>query len=276
MRFGLIAKDIHNSVLPHTFAAYAKELGIELDFDIFNVEEKEFQNLIEYCRRHLDGFIVTMPYKCTILEYADDIDISAKQCGSSNCCKIRQGKLTAYNTDGWGFIKDMQLKGIDVQGKRIVMVGAGGVAMSLAYHFKINGVERVDVFNVFEEQLYNLCNKFGERFVPHLFSYSGIEEVIGEADIFINASILGQVGYAEYEDLRFLEFMKKDAVVYDVNYSKPDALLPKCSKMLGLKSYVGCAMSALQGIRAMEIWTGKTPSDLCAAKLVEDLENASM
>lgn len=272
MKFGLIAKDIHRSVLPRTFAAYTNELGIEASFKIFNVPETELSKTVAFCREELDGFIVTMPYKRSILQYVDTVDVSADKCGSSNCCLVQDKHLTAYNTDGWGFIKDMQLKGYTLSGKRVVMVGAGGVAMSLAYHLLVNGVERVDVFNVFEDELERLCEKFGDKFVPHIFSYDGIADAVSDADLFLNASVLGQVGYSEYQDLSFLRQMKADAVVYDVNYSKQDALLPKTARDLGITTFVGRAMSACQGIRAMEIWTGQTPSDACARELVQSLE----
>lgn len=271
MKFGLIAKDIHNSVLPRTFSVFSNEVGVESSFEIFNVKESELSSTVEKCRSELDGFIITMPYKRLILSYADAVDRSAEQCGSSNCCLVSNGRLTAYNTDGWGFIKDLQMKGVSVRGKSITMVGAGGVAMSLAYNLKINGAARVDVFNVYEDELKRLTDKFGDPFVPHMLTYEGLKEAAGHSDLFLNASILGQVGYPEYENLDFLYALKADAVVYDVNYSKPDALLPTAARGLGLRTYVGKAMSACQGIRAMEIWTGKTPGDACAMRLVSEL-----
>lgn len=273
MKFGLIAKDIHNSVLPRTFSTYSAALGIESTFEIFNVPESELSKTVDFCRENLNGFIVTMPYKRAILQYVDAVDVSADKCGSSNCCLVQNGQLRAYNTDGWGFIKDMQLKGYSISGKRVVMVGAGGVAMSLAYHLLINGVSRVDVFNVFEDELQRLCKKFGEKFVPHIFSYDELEAVMPDADLFLNASVLGQVGYDDYQDMTFLKRLKPGAVIYDVNYSKTDAVLPNTARVLGIPTFVGRAMSACQGIRAMEIWTGKTPDDACARALVLSLEH---
>lgn len=274
MKFGLIAKDIHNSVLPRTFEVFSKDVGISSSFQIFNVPEERLAETVAFCRTGLDGFIVTMPYKRAILGYVDQMDVSAEQCGSSNCCLVEHGKLTAYNTDGWGFIKNMQLKGFNVSGKHVVMVGAGGVAMSLAYHLLVNNVACVDVFNVYEDELLRLCRKFGEEFKPHLMDADALRQTCRSADLFLNASVLGQVGYPEYEDTSFLNYLPKHAVVYDVNYSNPEARLPAAARKLELKTYVGCAMSACQGIRAMEIWTGKTPSDVCAAELVQELEAA--
>lgn len=60
---------------------------------------------VEKMKRTLDGFTVTMPYKVKILEYCDELDISAEKCRSANTILVKNGKLIGYNTDGWGMVK---------------------------------------------------------------------------------------------------------------------------------------------------------------------------
>lgn len=80
----------------------------------------------------------------------------------SNTVLVRDGKLIAYNTDGWGLIRALEDQSISVAGKRVVMLGAGGVASSIAYNLSINRASSVDVVNLFPEQAEALCQKFGE------------------------------------------------------------------------------------------------------------------
>ena len=169
-RLGLIAKDMHNSVTPRVYGAFAKDLGVDISFEILNVMPQHLDETIEYAKTNLDGFNVTMPYKQKILSYANVLHESASQCGSTNVMLVREGRLIAYNTDGWGLVKALSLKGFDTGGKSVVMVGAGGVGLSIAYNLGINHVERVDVINIFADEAQRLCERFGPAFHPHLLT----------------------------------------------------------------------------------------------------------
>ncbi len=276
MRLALIAKDIHRSVLTATFEAFSKDVGLECNFEVCNISEDKLPAKVERSRSVYDGYVVTMPYKRTIMKYLDELDISARECGSCNVVKVENGKLRGYNTDGWGFVKALQLKGKSVRGLRAVMVGAGGVAMSLAYHLREAGIAHVDVINAFPNETQELCSTFGELFKGHPLNDEILNECAKGAQLFLNASILGQVGYPEYENLSFLKNLDPNAIVFDVNYSKADANLPRAAREMGYVSYVGRCMSACQGILAMEIWTGRRPSDACASELVARLEENTL
>lgn len=271
-KLALLAKDIHNSVLPETYHFFGDCLGIDVDFEIYNILPDEIDKKVEEMKQSLDGFTVTMPYKVKILDYCDELDVSAEKCGSANTILVKDGRLIGYNTDGWGMIKCLQLKGINFEGKKVILVGAGGVARSIAYHLMVNGVKSVDVLNLFENETEALVQKMGPIFTGHILNQENLVRFSKGKDVFINASILGQVGYDDYECLDFLDGLNKDALVFDVNYSNPDARLPRAAKDKGFQSYVGNAMSSCQGIRAMEIWTERKPSDEDARKLVASIE----
>lgn len=272
-KVGLIAKDIKNSVSPTVYQTLGASLGEEMQYEIQNVTEEELEQTVEYARKNWSGFNVTMPYKQTILSYMDEIDESAKNCGSTNTVLVKEGKLIAYNTDGWGLVKALQMEDFDFTGKKIVLVGAGGVAFSIAYNLSINGVRRVDVINLIPQQTESLCNKFGERFVPHELNYENLTKYAEDADLFINASVMGQIGYDDYTDFEFLTKLNRDALVFDVNYSNPNAALLKKAAEKGYKTYIGSYMTACQALRVMQIWTGKTPTEEGIRKLIVMLSN---
>lgn len=271
--FGLIAKDIHNSVTPLVYDAFMKDLGLEHTFEIFNIPESELESKLEYARRHLDGFNITMPYKKAALQYMDELDESAVKCGSSNTVLVRDGRLIAYNTDGWGLVRALSDRGIGLENKKIVMLGAGGVATSIAYHLQLQNVERVDVINIIPAQTKALCDTYGERFVPHELTYDELRACCKGADLFINASVMGQLGYDEFTSFDFLDGLNKDAAVFDVNYSNPDSKLVPTALAKGIPAWKGRAMTACQGIRAVDIWVGREPSSEAAHALVARLES---
>ena len=270
LKLALLAGDIHNSVLPHTYSYYGKCLGIEVDFQVCNISEDRFDKTIVDFKESLNGFTVTMPYKIKMMRYCDELDESARKCGSVNTVLVKEGKLTGYNTDGWGMVKFLQYKGFVFNGKNVTLIGAGGVARAIAYELSVNGAAHVDVLNVLEKETNVLVEKMGPLFTGHMLNTENLCKYAKGADVFINASILGQVGYEDYEDVSFLDMLKENALVFDVNYSNPDAKLPKAAAEKGFNSYVGRAMSSCQGIRAMEIWTGKKVCDEDVRKLLEE------
>ena len=268
---GLIAKDIQNSVSPTVYKHLFASVGEEATYEIRNVPEDALAETVEYARNHWVGFNVTMPYKQAILPYMDRIDESARECGSTNTVLVKDGKLIAYNTDGWGCIRALEKEGFDWTGKKVVMLGAGGVAFSIAYNMSIHGVERVEVVNLIPEQTERLCRKFGDRFHAHPLDYEVLNRVCRDADLFLNASVMGQIGYDEFASFAFLDELKSDAFVFDVNYSNPDSKLVPTAREKGHRAFIGSRMTAWQAARVMEIWADKVPADAAIEELLEML-----
>ena len=268
---GLIAKDIQNSVSPTVYKHLFASVGEEATYEIRNVPEDALAETVEYARNHWVGFNVTMPYKQAILPYMDRIDESARECGSTNTVLVKDGKLIAYNTDGWGCIRALEKEGFDWAGKKVVMLGAGGVAFSIAYNMSIHGVERVEVVNLIPEQTERLCRKFGDRFRAHPLDYEVLNRVCRDADLFLNASVMGQIGYDGFASFAFLDELKSDAFVFDVNYSNPDSKLVPTAREKGHRAFIGSRMTAWQAARVMEIWADKVPADAAMEELLEML-----
>lgn len=271
LRLALVAKNMHTSVTPIIYGAFAKDIDVAITYDILDIDEKDFPVAVVDMRRTLDGATVTMPYKKTMLEYADAMDESASACGSINTIVIEDGKITGYNTDGWGMVKSLEMDGVRVAGGKVVMLGAGGVATSIAYSLKVNGVESVRVLDVIPKNAEELCARFGKGFSAAELTPHNLTDACRGATMLVNASILGQLGFPDFEDLSFLEGLTSDAVVFDVNYANPDAKLFPAARARGLGCHSGRHMSVCQGIRAMEIWTGRRPSDDCVRRVLAEI-----
>lgn len=270
--FGLIARDIQNSVSPLVYQTLAIRLGHTAGYEIFNVPEADLARTVAHCRGTLRGFNVTMPYKQSILPHMDALDESAEACGSTNTVLVENGRLVAYNTDGWGTVKALCMEGFRFEGSRVVLLGAGGVAFSIAYNLSLQNVARVDVVNLIPEQTEALCKKFGPLFHPHPLSAESLRDCCRGANLFINASVVGQVGYDDFGELDFLQGLARGAYVYDVNYSNPAARLVPAAQNLGLAAFRGKTMTAAQAMRVFEIWTGITPGEADIRAVLEVLE----
>lgn len=270
-KLGLIAKDIKNSVTPAIYKTLMEKVGEKSSYEILNISEDKLRETVEYARNNFNGFNVTMPYKQEILKYIDVIDESAEKCGSTNTVLVENGKLIAYNTDGVGLIIALQKDGFDFKDKKVVMVGAGGVACSIGYNLLINQVKSVDVINLYMDQAEDLCNRFGNKFKAFPLDYETLNKVCVDADLFINASVMGQIGYDDYKEFSFLDNLKKDAVVFDVNYSNKNAKLLPNAEDKGFKTYIGSYMTVCQAVKVMRIWCKKTPSEKAIDELINSL-----
>ena len=74
------------------------------------------------------GFNVTIPHKQAVMGFLDEVDPQALLCGAVNTVKNEGGRLIGYNTDGYGFAQAFVDAGVDIVGKTVVLLGAGGAA----------------------------------------------------------------------------------------------------------------------------------------------------
>ncbi len=268
-RLGMLAQDIRSSITTLVYRAMAADAGLAISYEIQNVSPGAFPEALKQSRKSFDGLTISMPYKQLALRFADDLDESARVCGSANVLKIRNKKITAYSTDGWGLVKYLDYLGCKIQSKRAVLFGAGGVAHSIAYFLRQEGIGQVDVLNLCPSQAEELCTRMGGRFTPYPLQANQLADCCADADLFINATSLGQLGCDDFQDLRFLQALSPSAVVVDVNYANPKARLVPAAQQLGLRAVDGKGMSVFHALRALYIWTGKMPSEQAAVDLIK-------
>ncbi len=268
-RLGIIAQDLRATVTPLVYRAMTAEIGVPISYEIRNVDLAGFPQALERARVELDGLTVTMPYKRVVLNYADRIDESALACGSANVLLVKNKKITAYSTDGWGLVKYLSFASLSLSGKRIVLLGAGGAAHSIAWQLRENGAAEIDVINRSTDHAEALCARFGKRFIPYPLTPAQLRACCDGADFFINATSLGQLGCEDFADLRFLFALPPNGVVVDLNYANPEARLIPAARERGLRALDGRGVATCQALRAVTIWTGKAPSDAAAQDLIQ-------
>lgn len=93
---------------------------------------------------HVRGFNVTMPDKTAVMEYLDEITPAAKLIGACNTVTVADdGKLIGYNTDCVGFTNNLQANGVEMNGKKIVLLGAGGAATAICVQAALDGAAKL-------------------------------------------------------------------------------------------------------------------------------------
>ena len=221
------------------------------------------------------GFNATMPFKEELFPLMDQVDPFARACGAVNTVCIKEGKYYGYNTDGPGFIEALSDLRIDPAGKKVVLLGAGGAAKSVALALAGAGAQ-VTVCNRTVEKAMALCQTDPIHLTWAGFEAKELCKLCEEADVLVNCTSLGMGGTgANFPDLSFVDALPSGAAVCDAVYFPLETALLKRARETGRPTMNGLGMLVGQGVLALEKFVG-APIDRGVAKkaALEALEKA--
>jgi shikimate dehydrogenase len=230
------------------------------------------------------GFNVTIPYKNEVIGLADELSEEVELLGAANTIKIADGRLYAFNTDADGFVRAFEEQtGACFNGRRVCILGAGGTARALSVKIALEGAASVCIVNRTESKAVELASgvnrvmeQRGRAARTAFAAEAGSPEarrMLLECDILVNTTSAGMhpdVGGCPVES--GLSF-RDDQIVYDAIYNPAQTLLLKKAQACGCKTANGAGMLFYQGIRAFEIWTGRTVPKSILEDLAADFLN---
>lgn len=129
LKMAVIGKDVSKSLSPKMHTFIMKNLGMGCTYDAISVPENEFEERIGGILRQYDALNVTIPYKLSVIPKLKKIHDDAEVFGAVNTVKTHT--LEGYNTDGIGFLLLLENAGVEVKGKRVLVLGVGGVGRSV-------------------------------------------------------------------------------------------------------------------------------------------------
>jgi len=250
--YGVIGNPVRHSLSPMIHNGAFRRLGwnaVYLAFEVKTVEEA-----LRWIRGlGVRGVSVTIPFKTEVLPFLDKIEGLAKKVGAVNTIINRRGRLIGYNTDCEGALEALEEK-MDLRGKRVVLLGAGGAARAIGLGLKERGVPLI-VVNRSKERGWALSKELRCNYLP-ISSLARMKEGELEADILINATSLGMVP-RDGETPIPKKFLKKGMVVMDIVYEPLQTRLLREAKEKGCVTVDGLEMLIRQGMAQFEIWTGR-------------------
>lgn len=132
-QFGLIGYPLSHSFSKNYFKRKFQEEGItDCSYELYPIKSIDELKVLLSTETNLNGLNVTIPYKETVLPFLDDASAAVKEIGACNCIKIRDGKLTGYNTDVIGFEQSL-LPFLQPYFKKALILGTGGAAKAVAW-----------------------------------------------------------------------------------------------------------------------------------------------
>ena len=207
-----------------------------------------------------------MPCKNIAAELMDELSDASKIIGACTVFVNKDGKLYGDVTDGKGFIKNLSVNGIEIKGKKLVVLGAGGAATAIEVQAALDGAAEIAIFNR-DDEFYARAEGTVEKLkketpdvkvsVTKLEESDKLAEAVNNCDILINATSVGMKPM-DGQSLINTSLLRKDLVVADTVYN------PEKTQLILDAEEAGCA--AAIGGKGMLLWQGALNYELFVGK----------
>ena len=250
-KFLVIGNPIEHSLSPKLHNYWLKESNIDAIYDKKKLDEKDLESIIsEVKEEKINGINVTVPFKKAVIPFLDELSPEAKDTQSVNTIYFQNGITIGHNTDIAGFELAIKHAKYNISGKKILLLGAGGVAPSIIYSLKKMNASKIILSNRTKEKAENLKNLF-----------EGLEIVDwGETidfDMIINAT---SIGLKNEDGLNFdYSANGPNKFYYDVIYNPRETIFLKRAKLFGNRAENGKMMFIYQAHQAFTIWNKLMP-----------------
>jgi shikimate dehydrogenase len=194
----------------------------------------------------LRGLGVTMPFKEQVIPFLDTLDSIAAEIGAVNTIINDNGKLTGYNTDGYGAITALK-EVTDPMGKRVVILGAGGGAKTIVWALKPYTKDIV-LFNRDEHRGKETAERFGIKFGGNI---EKVDRSLGY-DILINCT---SIGFKSKETILTRDRIIPGALVFDAVFIPIKTALIEEASSIGCVCVSGTRMLMHQACKQFELYT---------------------
>jgi shikimate dehydrogenase len=210
------------------------------------------------------GISVTIPHKVAVMDCLDEIDPKALEIGAVNTVVNRDGRLVGYNSDYLGAVKALA-DAVDIGGKTVVIIGAGGAARAIGFGITRSG-GRVVIMNRSPAKGKRLAEALNADFQP----LSEVREIDGQ--VLVNTTPVGMFPHAEQMPLE-KTLLRPDLVVMDIIYNPLTTRLLSEAARTGCRTINGLSMFVYQGAVQFELWTGeKAPLEVMKAAVESALQ----
>ena len=207
-------------------------------FPLKNIDE--FPDFLK-SNPELKGLAVTIPYKEKVLKYVTCLSEEVKQIGAANCIRIKDGELTAFNTDIIGFEKSF-VKNLEPVHKKALVLGTGGASKAVQYVLKKLGMEFLIVSR--NEQAAENCIRYIEL----------TEAILKKYAIIINATPVGMMPAEDtFPDIPY-HLLTADNYLYDLVYNPAKTLFLQKGEEKGAVIENGFEMLIIQAEENWRIW----------------------
>lgn len=263
---GLMAYPIRHSMSPTMHNEAFAKLGLDYAYLAFEVDNSNLQGAVNAIRDlKMPGANVSMPNKIKVCEYLDELSEATQLTGACNTIVNRNGRLFGTITDGTGFMRAVAAEGIDIIGKKITLIGAGGAGTAIAVQAALDGVAELAIFNI-RDGSYTNAERTIEKINAHtacraslhdLADMAAMRRELADSVMLVDATGMGMKPLEDVSPFEDASLLRPDLVVFDVVYSPRETKFLKFCRENGCRTLNGLGMMLYQGAEAFELWLGK-------------------
>ena len=251
-KYLVIGNPIEHSLSPKIHNYWIKENNINAIYDKKKLSQDELQNVISDVKdEKINGINVTVPFKKLIIPFLDELSPESKKTQSVNTIYLQDGKIIGHNTDIAGFDLSIKFLKYDVTGKKIFILGAGGVVPSIIYSLQKMKASKILLSNRTIKRAESLKNLFKDLEIVEW-------GVTPNFDMVINATSIG----LKNEDGIKLDYNKigSNKFFYDVIYNPKETVFLNKAKLSGNRTENGKMMFIYQAHQSFTIWHKLMPN----------------
>jgi shikimate dehydrogenase len=259
----LFGHPIEHSMSPIMQNVAFKDLGLDYVYIAIDIAPNNLKQAFDVVRAlDIKGANITVPHKETTLKYVDEISPLARRIGAINTIKNENGRLIGRNMDASGAKKALKEANIDINGKNIMIIGAGGAARALTHSF-IEEANNLVIINRTSKRGKTLATELTKEYHKEVlykkFENKIFEEMLPSIDILVNTTTLGMFPNILISPIP-KNYLHEDLTVFDIIYNPLETQLMKNASEKGCKVLGGLDMLIYQGALSFKWWTNKSPN----------------
>ena len=245
-KYLVIGNPINHSLSPKLHNHWIKKNKINAVYDKKQINENDIKSVISEVRNgKIEGINVTVPFKKSVIPFIDQLSSEAEEAQSVNTIYKENNKVLGHNTDISGFELAMRGKSYDIKGKKIFILGAGGVVSSIILALKKMGADKIILSNRTKKKSEQLKKTFPDL---EIVNWGDAPEF----NMIINATSLG----LNKEDEIKLDYagLGPNKLFYDVIYNPKQTKFLSKAKQFGNQTENGKMMFIYQAHQAFTLW----------------------
>ena len=247
----LIGSPVGHSGSPDMYNFCFRYHNLDYCYMAFDIKEDQVPAALDAMRLfNMRGCNVTMPCKTAAAQNLDELSPAARIIGAVNTIVNENGKLVGHMTDGIGFVENLRDHGVDVKGKKMVVLGAGGAATAIQVQCALDRAK-----NTAEKLKKEVPDCDVQVFC--LDDQDKLKEEIAKADILVNGTLAGMKPHEDVSLITDKSVFRPDLVVCDVVYNPEETKLLREAREAGCaKTIGGKGLLLWQGVAAYKLYTG--------------------
>ncbi len=250
--FLVIGNPIDHSLSPKLHNYWCKKNNINAVYDRKLLKENEIENIIYKIKKdEVNGINVTLPFKKSVISFVDKLTPEAEETQSVNTVYKEKNIIIGHNTDIAGFELALRHAKFDAEGKKVFILGSGGVVPSIVLGLKRAKASKILLSNRTKSKAEELKKNFQEIEIINWGEMPNFDIIINATSIGLNNKDEIKIDYSS---------LGSNKLFFDLIYNPRETIFLKKAKLSGNRAENGKMMFIYQAHQSFTIWHNTMPT----------------